>query len=113
MRGLFAALPGILILMERTCKFEKKSQWHARVAVKLDAIRRAVYYADKPVGLAAAEQSKLEQAFEEQWPAFAADAMMPMVPQRDHPGKTVRSVRVERGERSPSPSALDVTQPAM
>lgn len=66
-----SALPGALLVLNSTLRFDLKAQWHSRKAYDIDAILRAVRYEDLAVAEGSRRLSELQQQAEGSYPGFA------------------------------------------
>lgn len=66
-----SALPGTMLVLNSTLRFDQKAQWHARKAYLIDAILRAVRFEELPVAEASRRLSEVQQQAESTYPGFA------------------------------------------
>jgi hypothetical protein len=91
------AVPGFIILTEKTFNFVRRSSWHALYVVRLTALHRAMRDLGAPVADVSRSLCELEEEMENRWPQLSAETL-------PEPSKARGSKPKKKGQ-SPPPTA--------
>jgi hypothetical protein len=70
LRGLFTAIPGVVVTFGSTLKFQEKSRWYWHRIRCLEAMVRRLKFGDEDPVPISREFSELNLKLEESWPTF-------------------------------------------
>ena len=68
--ALLTAMPGILLLLNRTLKFEDKARWYWKHMRKLDGLLRAMEFESKQAAEISHELTEIDEMMDAEWPGF-------------------------------------------
>lgn len=81
--AVLAALPGFMLLINNTLRFEERTRWFWRKVRLAERYYRQVRDQNNPVACAASKRySEEEEALEIEWPAFGSSPGQPSKPGR-------------------------------
>ena len=73
--AVIAAIPGAVLVIDKTFKFAARASWHALYRASLKALFRRLRDESAPVGTVSAERSKLEVEMERMFPPLDSGAL--------------------------------------
>jgi hypothetical protein len=79
--SLLAGLPGVMLLVNNTCRFEERTKWFWKKTRKLQRLMRELRDKREPdPEKVSAELSDVNEELEAEWPAFGASPAQPKKP---------------------------------
>lgn len=73
--ALFAAIPGTVIVIEKSFVFARKAQWHWTMGVRLQKLENALKFEDAKVDETSRQLSELRIEMWEKWPGTSAEGL--------------------------------------
>ena len=70
LRALVTAIPGVVVLVHGTLKFQQKSRWYWNRVRKFEALVRKVKFESGSLAEVSREFSAISQKLEDDWPTF-------------------------------------------
>jgi len=83
LRALVTAIPGVVVLIHGTLKFQQKSRWYWNRVRKFESLVRKAKYEGVGLPEVSREFSAISEKLEDDWPTFEP---MPTQPSSDHRG---------------------------
>jgi len=71
--AIFAAVPGVVIVIERTFSFSRRSRWHRELFLRLDELVNDLEFRDASVEEVAKRLSTLRIKMQESFPGMSTD----------------------------------------
>src|ERR1051326_1825702 len=68
--ALLTAAPGILLLLNRTLKFEDKARWYWKHMQYLDGLSRAIEYEGQQADAISQKLTETDKQMDAEWPGF-------------------------------------------
>ena len=80
LRAFVTAIPGIVVLIHGTLKFQQKSRWYWNRVRKFEALVRKVRFEGGDLAEVSREFSSISQKLEDDWPTFEPLPVQPASP---------------------------------